>query len=479
MNASTYQISRGVFLRILGLIYFIAFLSFWVQLEGLVGENGILPAAGLLKLAQSQIGPERYWLLPTLAWIDPNDTVLHLICMAGVIGSVALALGVRRSVLLVLLWALYLSVVTVGRDFMEFQWDSLLLETGFLAIFLASSPTAAEWLFRWLLFRLMFSSGVVKLRSGDLTWRHLTALAFHYETQPLPTWIGWFMHQLPLGFHKLSCVVMFVVEIAIPFLIFTPRVLRNFAFAALVVFQVLIAAAGNYCFFNLLTVALCLFLVDDETWLKIGAKRTATVHAVVSPSSGGWTKWLIAPFAAVILLVSGMQMSSLVGLGRRWPLPAAVLYQAVSPFRSINHYGLFAVMTTTRPEIIVEGSNDGQTWLPYEFKWKAGDVKRRPGFVAPHQPRLDWQMWFAALGSHENNPWFTAFMQKLLQGSPEVLDLLKKNPFPSAAPVYLRAILYDYHFTDLTSRKATGNWWKREAQGPYYPVLEQPGVHPT
>lgn len=473
MNASGYSISRGIFLRVLGLIYFIAFLSFWIQMEGLVGKNGILPAVGFLKVAETQLGPLRYWLLPTVAWIYPSDAMLHLICLAGVTGSVALVLGVRRSALLALLWALYLSLVTVGRDFMEFQWDNLLLETGFLAIFLANSPVAAEWLVRWLLFRLMFSSGFVKLRSGDPAWRDLTALTFHYETQPLPTWIGWFAHQLPLGFHKLSCAVMFVIETAIPFLIFAPRTLRNFACVVLVTFQILIAATGNYCFFNLLAVALCLFLIDNETWLKIGMKRTTPEHAVLPRSTGRWTKWLIAPFATIILLVSGMQMSSLIGLRRQWPGPAPLLYQAVSPFRSINHYGLFAVMTPTRPEIIVEGSNDGQTWLPYEFKWKAGDLKRRPGFIAPHQPRLDWQMWFAALGSYENNPWFMAFMQKLLEGAPEVLGLLKKNPFPSTPPVYLRASLYNYHFTDLPSHRATGNWWEREEQGTYSHVLVQ------
>jgi predicted DCC family thiol-disulfide oxidoreductase YuxK len=473
-----YQISRDLFLRILGGIYLAAFLSFWSQLEGLIGSNGILPVKNYLQAVRDQIGPAAYWALPTLAWVNPSDGFLHLLCGGGVLLSLLLLAGVAPALLLTGLWSLYLSLVVAGQVFMEFQWDVLLLETGFLAIFLApltisprrwgeSPPSRAVlWLLKWLLFRLLLSSGVVKLTSGDEAWRSLTALSFHYETQPLPTWISWYAHQLPAWFQKGSCLGMFVVELAIPFLIFAPRRLRLFGCGVSIAFQILILVTGNYCFFNLLTIALCILLLDDAFWPQWMTKRYSGRGETRS-----WPRWVIAALMLVILPVSSVEMVSLFRRRMAWPLPVVVLYRAVAPFRSINGYGLFAVMTTSRPEIIVEGSRDGVTWFPYEFHWKPGDLKRRPGFVAPHQPRLDWQMWFAALGNYRMNPWFVHFMVRLLEGSPEVLRLLAKNPFPEKAPRYLRALVYDYHFTDPAARGADGSWWRREFKGSYLPVL--------
>lgn len=255
-----------------------------------------------------------------------------------------------------------------------------------------------------------------------------------------------------------------MIELGIPFLIFLPRRLRLFGCFALITFQGLIAATGNYCFFNLLTVALCFLLLDDFVWPQEWVARPA-------PSSRPWSTWIVLPLAGIILLVSTMQMFQQFRIRVRWPVPAIVLYRLAAPFRTINPYGLFAVMTTSRPEIIVEGSNDGETWLEYEFKWKPGDLKRRPGFVAPHQPRLDWQMWFAALGTYRQNPWFINFCYRLLQGSPEVLKLLEKNPFPEKPPRYLRALVYHYRFTDPATLHTQGSWWRRKLKGPYLPVL--------
>jgi len=313
----------------------------------------------------------------------------------------------------------------------------------------------------------MFGSGVVKLASGDPTWRNLTALTHHYETQPLPTWIGWYVHQLPTWFQKFSCAAMFVGELAVPFLIFAPRRLRLIGCGILVAFQFLIEVTGNYCFFNLITLALCVLLLDDAVWPgrlreKVRSSGDRVRH---------WPRWAVGPVAVVFLLVTTTQLVGLFRLRVPWPEPIVLVREALEPFRSINRYGLFAVMTTSRPEIIVEGSNDGKTWLAYEFKYKPGDLKRRPGFVAPHQPRLDWQMWFAALGNCQENPWFINFSVRLLQGSPEILSLLAKNPFPDAPPRYIRAVMYDYRFTDLKTRRTTGTWWRRERKDLYCPIF--------
>jgi hypothetical protein len=296
----------------------------------------------------------------------------------------------------------------------------------------------------------MFESGSVKLLSGDRTWRSLTALDFHFQTQPIPTPLAWYAHQPPAWFHHFAAGVTLGIEILIPFLIFAPRRLRHFAFGCLVGLQILILLTGNYAFFNLLALALCLFLLDDRD-LRFSGKPKRI------PRFGRATA--AAVFVAIFSLSS---YEMLMQFGIFPPLG-----NPVASFGIANNYGLFAVMTTTRPEIIVEGSNDGSRWVAYEFPYKAGDVYRRPPWVAPHQPRLDWQMWFAALGSYRENAWFINFLARLLQGSPEVLGLLARNPFPAAPPRYVRALLYTYKFTDAKTRNDTGAWWSRELLGTY------------
>ena len=331
------------------------------------------------------------------------------------------------------------------------------------------------WVIRLLLFKLMFQSGCVKLLSQDVTWRNLTALTFHYETQPLPTWIGWYAHQLPASFQKASTFLMFGTELVIPFLIFAPRRIRFFAGVAFGALQMLILLTGNYCFFNLLTMVLCISVLDDAALARFVPKRWRNAEAAEKekPEKKRWSWPLVAtiPLAGMVILFTLMQFSSMFRVPVPWPRPVLGLYAWLSPFRSFSSYGLFAVMTTSRPEIIVEGSNDGINWQEYEFKYKPGDLKRRPRFVEPHQPRLDWQMWFAALGDYRQNPWFVNFCLRLLQGSPEVLGLLGRNPFPDTPPRYVRAILYEYHFTDFETRRKTGAWWRRELKGDYIPVI--------
>lgn len=433
----------------------------------MIGSLGILPVQDFLQAVQARFGAKSYWLAPTVFWLNSSDVFLKGVCAAGAVLSLLLIAGYARRPVLIALLLLYLSLVSAGQDFLAFQWDNLLLEAGFLAIFLGGSP-GVIWLFRWLLFRLMFLSGAVKLLSGDLVWRTLTALNYYYETQPLPTPIAWYMHQLPEWFQKLSVLTMFFIELGAPFLTFAPRRLRIFGAAAIVFLQTLIALTGNYAFFNLLTVALCLFLLDDNALRGVLPGRIT--RKIGAARGGGQTplagRVAIVVLAVVVVSVSSLQMFGT--FGGRIPRPGRYVLSWLAPFRIVNPYGLFAVMTTSRPEIIIEGSNDGQTWLAYEFKYKAGDVKRPPQWVAPHQPRLDWQMWFAALGSYDSNPWIGNLMLRLAQGSPDVLALLGKNPFPMAPPRYLRTRLYDYHFTDFPARHAGGAWWRRELEGAYY-----------
>ena len=470
--------SRWLFLRALGCIYLIAFLSLWVQVHGLIGSNGILPADQFLTAVRQQVGTSGYYLVPTLFWLNPSNLCLHLLCAGGVALSWVLIAGFFPTWTLIGLWGFYLSLVSVGQVFLSFQWDVLLLEAGFLAIFFAplqirdtlsraSQPSKAFlWLLRWLLFRLMFASGFVKLVSDEV-WRNLTALNFHYETQPLPTSIAWYVHQLPEWFQQISVIGMFAVELVIPFLIFAPRRLRTAGCIGFVGLQVLIILTGNYCFFNLLTIALCLLLIDDMTWKRLLPKRLMPSIRLLEQFSHRYKRICIGVVAALLLLLSGIRFSG--QLFREGRLPDVAW---ITPFRSVNTYGLFADMTESRPEIIIEGSNDRITWKTYEFRWKPGDLTTAPKWVAPHQPRLDWQMWFAALqGDYQNTYWFLNFMGSLLRGNPEVLKLLADNPFPDTPPRYVRATLYNYRFTDLATKRSDGMWWDREWRRIYCPAI--------
>jgi predicted DCC family thiol-disulfide oxidoreductase YuxK len=477
----TYAIAGCLFPRALAVIYLMAFVSLGVQVIGLAGHDGILPAQPFLDAVAGRYGAERFWLLPTLGWISASDGFLRFLCWGGALVSAAAAAGIATGPCLLIAWAFYLSLSVVVRTFLNFQWDILLLEAGFLAIFLApwrlrcripcprEGPRPIRWLVLWLLCRLMFSSGVVKLTSGDPTWWNLTALDFHYWTQPIPTWSAWIAGQAPEWFLRLSCAFMFAVELLAPFLLFLPRRPRLLGCGLLVALQVLIAATGNYAYFNWLSMALCLVAIDDLSW----PSRWFPRRPIAPPRR--WPVLVAAPFVALIVLASTVEMLAGMRVPIDWPRPVALLIDAISPFRIANSYGLFRVMTKTREEIVVEGSNDGTTWQAYEFKWKPGDPARRPGFVAPHQPRLDWQMWFAALNTYRNAPWFQAFLARLLQGSPDVLALLERNPFPDGPPRYIRSSLYDYRFTDLATLRTDGTWWRREYRGPYGPPMSRPG----
>ena len=462
LEPATYEISVRWFLRSLGAIYLVAFLSLLVQVSGLIGARGILPATRYTDAVREVYGASAWLRLPTIFLLGSGDTLLRVACIAGAIGALAIILGIARRAALVMVFVLYLSLVHASQTFLSFQWDYLLLETGFAAIFLL--PVFSRvWIFRWLLFRLMLFSGTAKLLSHDPAWRNLTALEYRYQTQPLPTRFAWYFHQLPADFQKFSCLFVFFVELVVPFLMFAPRRVRFFAATVTVALQVLIFITGNYAFFNLLAVALCLLLFDDAAF-----RRTRELAPRRAKTVAPW-RAATAVLVSFIMLVSGFQL--LETFSGAIPGPAAAALGWTAPFGVVNTYGLFAVMTTSRPEIIVEGSNDGQTWLEYGFKYKPGDPKRAPVWVQPHQPRLDWQMWFAALSNYQAHPWFAYFAVRLLEGSPDVLALIAWNPFPSAPPRYVRARVYDYKFTSFAERRATGDWWRRELKGEYLPVV--------
>ena len=471
---------RALFLRLLGLVYGIAFLSLWVQIDGLIGSSGILPAVEFFPAVEDRLGAEAWVRLPSILWLDQSDSTIQLMCGSGVALAILLCVGYAPGLALAGLWVLYLSLVVAGRDFLSFQWDALLLECGFLAILLAphrlrrhwiwpGKPSIiALWLLRILLFRVMFSSGVVKLSSGDPTWSSLRALDYHYLTQPLPTWASWYAHQLPLWIQTFSVGAMFAIELLVPFAILGPRKVRLIGALLLVVLQVLIGATGNYGFFNLLVIALCVTLLDDDHLALVGRFRLSQPPAT---ASGRAPTWLTAVIAILVLALSGIQMAHAFRWRASWPRFLTRTHEALMPFRLVNGYGLFAVMTTKRREIVVEGSADGQSWKAYEFPWKPGDPEAPPAFVQPHMPRLDWQMWFAALRTYDTTPWFMPFLGRLLQGSSPVVSLLQSNPFPDAPPAFIRAVFYEYDFEYKSGSLIPKIWWKRRLLGLYSPPV--------
>lgn len=476
-----YRISAELYLRALGLVYLAAFVSFGVQLEGLIGPDGIRPAATTLTLVARQLpGGLAGWLdFPTLAWwIGASPEALHATWIAGALCGAALVLGVVPWPAALVALLTYLSLVTLGREFMSFQWDNLLLEAGALALLLAPVRRIrprrmlehAPWwsviaLHQILVTRLVFSSGVSKIVSGDAEWSQLRALRYHFETQPLPTWVGWGVHQLPHALLAVATALVFVLQVVLPLLALFPGRARWAACAAIAGFQVLIALTGNYGFFNLLTLALAIPLLDDGVWRRLPPWREGADRAERSGGSSHgeaplrWPhlRWLGAPLIATYAVASALILARTLHLPDV-PSPAAQgLLRALAPLRLVNGYGLFAVMTTRRDELAVEGSLDGVTWRPYVFRYKPGPLDRAPGFMAPHMPRLDWQMWFAALGSPRQSPWLVPFLERLREGSPAVLGLLERDPFEAdGPPAHLRVRIERYEMTAV----GEPGWWR-------------------
>jgi hypothetical protein len=462
----------------------VAFGSIWIQWRGLIGPSGILPAGQFLLAARNQLGARAYFDVPTLCWMFGTGRFIEVLCLLGIGLSFLLLAGFAPALCLGLIWIFHLSLVSVGQIFFDFQWDALLLESTLIAVWLVpwtlgrthgphDPPRLARYLAWWLLFRLMFLSGIVKLTSGDPTWRNLTALAFHYQTQPLPSPLAWYFQQFPQWLQKMSCAVMFAIELLGPLCIPGPRAVRHAAMASLIALQVLIALTGNYAYFNLLSIGLCLACIDDAWWLRVRSR----IHGASDPIASGTVAAfrprpaLLRWFAALYVGITFFETTAAVYRGAASsPLVRAVA-SAVGPIRSLNDYGLFAVMTTARPELVFEGSDDGNDWREYGLPYKPGDLARPPRWVAPYQPRLDWQLWFAALEAPDNNPWVGTVCARILNNDRDVLGLFAVNPFAGHAPHLVRVVRYQYEFTSFAERASTGDWWRRTPIDFYIPAV--------
>jgi len=517
-------VSRWIFLRALGAIYFSAFFSLVFQIRGLIGPQGILPANEYLKNVAEQVGHARYWYVPSLLWISSGSHMLMALCWVGMIAAVLLILNRWPRGMLVICFVCFLSFVSAAREFSGYQSDGMLLEAGFLSLFFApgglrpgwgeSRPPvrAALYLLLWEWFRIYFESGVAKIAGGDPEWRNFTAMDDYYQNGPLPTWIGWYGHQLPHWFHAGSVFLTLALELVLIWAAFLPRPFRIALFFVLTPWQIGIILTANYTFLNYLVLVLAILLLDDRFLLhfvpsKWGkALRDRVVTSAIGPTAAAdeklsilredaststneasapkltprdsWKKIraVLSPprIAIVAVLLSWIFYATTVQM--IWMItpvglptsPVALL----DPFRIANRYGLFAVMTRGRYEIEFQGSNDGQTWTAYPFLHKPQGLDKHPGIYAPYQPRFDWNLWFASLGEWRDNPLVVRTEQRLLSNDPDVLALFAANPFPQGPPRQVRAVLWQYWFTSTTERRTTGRWWRRELLGLYAPTIE-------
>lgn len=467
--AHEHQLTSWLFLKGLALIYFAAFLSLAVQIDGLAGPSGILPFGELLKHLFAEYGYLAWVRVPTLFWISSSDVALQGAAIAGAVLSVLLLLGWgRQRIILILLFVLYLSLFHAGQVFLSFQWDYLLLESGFLAIFLVNAPShLVIFLYHWLLFRLRFLSGFAKLASGDPSWRNFTTLNYYFETQPLPHIGSWYAHQLPEWLLKTGVGFTFFAELIVPFFIFLPRPFRIFAAIVTIIMQLLIMATSNHNFINLLTILLCLFLLDDKIVGKILPSKLQERILKGIHSPGPLLKTMTGAFAILIMAISLNTMFSM--LANR-PLPPALYeFTTLGPRFGIgNVYHVFPNMQTERQELVIAGSYDGVDWKPYLFRYKPDALERAPAFIMPHQPRLDWMIWFIPAQNTDTGYWFQPFLQGLKENRPAVTSLLAYNPFEGKPPPrFLRVVVFRYRFTTPEERAKTGNWWKAEYLGEF------------
>ena len=482
--ANGYRLVSALFLRLLGVTYLIAFASLGVQIEGLAGSQGIIPIEMRLADIATYIGTGRYLQLPTLFWFNASDSALLGATLLGGLAALLIMFDRWTRPALVSAFILYLSLFHASHPFLNFQWDTLLLETGFLAIFLTPQSRVVILLFRWLLFRLRFMSGLSKLSSGDPTWSGLTALDTYFEVQPLPNPVAWYVHQLPEWLLRFGTGATLFIELVVPFMMFLPRRWR-FAAAWITIFwQLLIMLTSNHNWINLLTIVLCLFLFDDKALQRVlpGRMTTTLAWQPVPAGAGNTTalrRFAVGILAAVIFSAGTLKLYEL-ATNNKFSGNTGYLLNITSVFSIVNKYHVFPTMTTNRIELEVLGSYDGKNWKPYLFKYKPDLLDERPQFIIPHQPRLDWQMWFVTL--HPRHvPWFGYFLMALLENSPSVTALLQDNPFANSLPPrYIRVDGYQYHFTDAEERERTGNWWRREALGPFAPLpwAEKPGSRP-
>jgi hypothetical protein len=515
-------IPRWLFLRALGCIYFSAFFSLVFQIRGLIGPEGILPANEYLRAVAHSLGYSRgLWFAPTLLWLASGPHMLAALCWVGMGASLLLVLNVWPRGMLVICFVCFLSFVSAAQDFSGYQSDGMLLEAGFIALFFSppgfrpgmgvgSLPSRASlFLLQWEWFRIYFESGVAKIIGGDPEWRNFTAMDEYYQNGPLPTWIGWYIEHLPHWFHASAVFATLAVELVLVWMLFLPRRWRIACFFIVTPWELGVIFTANYTFLNYLVLTLGLLLLDDRfvrqflprRWKgffvasatagpegnptaseaseldkvrEASAEPARPEHSRLQSSRGSLqVKILKLSFASVVL--SWIFYATTLGLiWMFWalPLPTAPV-EALEPFRIANRYGLFGIMTRGRYEIEFQGSEDGKTWVAYPFRYKPQDPSTRPGIYAPYQPRFDWNLWFASLGSWRDYPIVPSTEVRLLSNDNDVLALFEKNPFPHEPPRQVRAVLWQYWFTTISEKRTQGLWWRRQFLGLYAPTIER------
>ena len=464
---------RWIWLRALGGIFFSAFYSLYFQIHGLNGPNGLLPVAPYLDAVKGAFGAKAYWYVPTLLWIDTSDRMLDIIVWAGLIASVFLIVNVWPRVSIAIAWICFLSFVTTAQDFSSYQSDGMLLEAGLLSIFFAprgiwpglgsdQPPSKASlFMLRWEWFRIYFESGLVKILSGEPQWRNLTAMDKYYENGPLPTWIGWYVQQWPHSFHAATAALTLIVELLVCWLVFFPKWSKRIAFIITTPLQIGIILTANYAFLNYLVLFLGFLLLDDSVFavrssrFAVGPLRTANREPRTS---------YVAAIVLPIVFITTVAAFFMPGF------PTVIWLE---PFRIANTYGLFAVMTRARYEIEFQGTYDNKTWYAYPFQYKPQNIYKPPGIYAPYQPRFDWNLWFASLGTWVDNRWVLNAEVRLLENQPAVLQLFAGNPFPKRPPVAVRAMQWQYWFTTTRERERSGAWWRRDLLGQYAPTARR------
>ncbi len=498
-GSTNHFMARWLFLRALGLIYFSAFFSLLFQIRGLIGPQGLLPAGDYLD-ALRRAGAIRFWYAPTLVWLSYSDGMLMALCWVGLIASLVLVANVLPRVMLLVCFVCFLSFIAAAQDFSSYQSDGMLLEAGFISLFLAPaglfpglaltrpSPRFPMFLLLWEWFRIYFESGVAKLASGDPTWRNLTAMYEYYQNGPLPTWIGWYMQHLPHWFHIATAGATLVMELVLVWLAFLPRRYKILCFFIVTAWQIGVIASANYTFLNYLVLALAVFLLDDTSLRSFLARLRPRQKPAIDPNLPDAEPDLtgennppekphgplsIATTISAIVLLWIFYATAVPLVFMFWqnaPLPTAPLV-ALDPFRIANKYGLFANMTLHRYEIEFQGSNDGEHWVAYPFRYKPQSLDARPRIYAPYQPRFDWNLWFASLGPWQENSFVVGTEERLLENDHAVLNLFAGNPFQAAPPRFVRSVLWQYWFSSLEQKRTQGLWWTRQLIGPYAPAL--------
>lgn len=487
-------VSRWLFLRALGAIYFSAFFSLVFQIRGLIGPQGILPAGPYLQAVAQSLGHwQRLWYAPTVLWLSRGPSMLNALCWVGMAASVLLVLNLWPRGMLAMCFVCFLSFIAAAQDFSSYQSDGMLLEAGFISLFFAPpgflpglarthpASRASHFLLQWEWFRIYFESGMAKILSGDPEWRHFTAMDEYYQNGPLPTWIGWYMQHLPHWFHAATVYATLAMELGVVWMFLLPRRWRIVCFFIVTPWEIGVILTANYTFLNYLVLALGVLLLDDRFIERFGpAKWKNTTEGSVSNHAparkGTWLEVLRRTRMATALAVSAVMLmwifyATTASMLASFPLPTFPMV-ALEPFRIANRYGLFAVMTRGRYEVEFQGSNDGENWKPYHFRYKPQELNEAPRIYAPYQPRFDWNLWFASLGSWREYPIVANTEVRLLSDDKDVLQLFADNPFPES-PREIRAVLWQYWFTTMGEKRQTGNWWRRQLLGRYAPTIER------